>query len=165
MSDVTVGVFTANEEQTIELGRAIGGLVRKGDMILLNGGLGSGKSVLARAIIRRILSQPQLEIPSPSFPLVLPYKGEGEKADWSILHADIFRFERQEELEELGLFDSPETVVLVEWAERVPALEKMAHLIISLNIPASGQGRLIEVASSADREELAQLGARFPVAP
>ncbi len=165
MSDAAVTIFAVSEKQTQKLGQALAGLISKGDIVLLNGGLGAGKSLLARAMIRKILNQPGLEIPSPSFPLVLPYEGKGEKADWSVLHADIFRFEKQEELEELGLFDNPETVVVVEWAERAPMLDKMAHLTVSLDIPASGEGRLIQVTSSSRAQDLAKVAAEFPAAP
>ncbi len=68
-------------------------------------------------------------------------------------------------MEELGLFDDPQTVVLIEWPERVPALDKMAHLTVSISIPPSGQGRLIQVTSSSRAQELAKVAADFPAAP
>ena len=165
MPDAAVTIFAETEKQTQEFGRALPGLISKGDIVLLSGRLGAGKSVLVRSIIRNILNQPELEVPSPTYLLVLPYEGEGEKAGWSILHADLYRLEKEEEMEELGLFDDPQTVVLIEWPERAPELEQMAQLRVGLSIPPSGEGRLIEVASSTGLSELKKAAAQFPAAP
>ncbi len=165
MSDAAVTIFADTEKQTQKLGQALSDLISKGDIILLKGGLGAGKSLIARAIIRQLLDQSDLEVPSPTYLLVLPYEGEGEKAGWSILHADLYRLEKEEELEELGLFDDPQTVVLVEWPERAPALDKMATLRVFLDIPPSGGGRIIHMESKRNARKLAKVAADFPAAP
>ena len=165
MSDAAVRFFAASENQTQKFGQALAGLISKGDIVLLRGGLGAGKSLLARAIIRQLLDQSELEVPSPTYLLVLPYEGEGQKANWSILHADLYRLEKEEEMEELGLFDNPQSVVLIEWPERVPSLDQMATLRVSLSIPPSGEGRLIQVTSSSRAQDLTKVAADFPAAP
>jgi tRNA threonylcarbamoyl adenosine modification protein YjeE len=102
--------------------------------VLLEGDLGAGKTALARAIIRTLLRDPALEVPSPSFALVQPYDGEGV----SIIHADLYRLASARDIEELGLFDDPAAIVLVEWAERAPGLAARADLVVDLAVAPDG---------------------------
>ncbi len=60
MSDAAVTIFAASEKQTQKLAQALAGLITKGDIVLLNGGLGAGKSLMAHAIIRQLLDQSDL---------------------------------------------------------------------------------------------------------
>ena len=109
--------------------------------MLLKGDLGAGKSTLARALVRALVGDPGLEVPSPSFALVQPY----ERPAGIVLHADLYRLGSAGEIEELGLFDRPEAIVIVEWPERAPALETFASLAVSLEIPPGGVGRELVV--------------------
>src|SRR3569833_1844712 len=123
-------LFLADDDATAALGRRLAGELRPGDLVLLVDELGSGKTALARAIIRTLLGDPALEVPSPSLSLVQPYAG----ANASVIHADLYRLASTEEADELGLFDDPGAVVLVEWPERAPDLVDRAALIIRLSI-------------------------------
>ena len=98
-------------------------------------------SVLARAIIRSLSAAPDLEVPSPSFALVQPY----DTARGPVLHADLYRLRGEKEMDELGLFDRPEAIVLVEWPERAPELRARARVGIRLSIPQNGMGRVAEI--------------------
>jgi tRNA threonylcarbamoyladenosine biosynthesis protein TsaE len=130
----------ADEAATTALGARIAAALRPGDVVALSGGLGAGKSALARAIIRTRAGEPDLEVPSPSFALVQPYElGSGR-----LLHADLFRLADESEIGELGLLDDPDAIVLVEWPERAPRLFAEADIAIELDIPHTG-GRVATI--------------------
>lgn len=131
----------ADDAATAAFGARLAGLLRPGDLILLDGDLGAGKTALARAVIRTLVGDPRLEVPSPSFALVQPY----DAATGPILHADLYRLSSEAEIDELGLFDRPETIVLVEWPARAPSLTGRADVSIHLSVPKGGQGRDIDI--------------------
>jgi tRNA threonylcarbamoyl adenosine modification protein YjeE len=133
--------FLSDEAATTAFGTALAAGLRPGDLVLLEGDLGAGKSTLARALIRALIGDPSLEVPSPSFSLVQPY----ERAAGTILHADLYRLASAGEVEELGLFDRPDAIVIVEWPERAPDLAGRATLILALAIPPGGAGRELVV--------------------
>lgn len=100
---------------THRIGDVIAEVLGPGDTICVAGALGAGKSELCRAIIRRMLQNAELEVPSPSYTLVNVY----DHADCEIWHADLYRIGDESELEEIGLEDATaDSVVLVEWPER-----------------------------------------------
>jgi len=112
-----------------------------GDLIVLNGDLGAGKTALARAVIRTLAGDPSMDVPSPTFALVQPY----DTSIGPVLHADLYRLGVPREIDELGLLDNPAAIVLVEWAERAPELAAAASIVIDLAIPTGGEGRLVSV--------------------
>jgi tRNA threonylcarbamoyl adenosine modification protein YjeE len=88
--------------------------VRLGDMIALSGPLGAGKSTFARALVRALCDDPELDVPSPTFTLVQAYEGR-----LPVAHFDLYRLGDPDELAELGLDEAVQAgVVLVEWPER-----------------------------------------------
>lgn len=133
--------FLPDEAATAAFGAELAATLEPGDLILLEGDLGAGKTALARAIIRALAGDPNLEVPSPTFALVQPYRA-GAKA---VLHADLYRLADPREVDELGLFEDPQAIVLVEWAERAPELAGRASVIVELSIPEGGAGRNVMV--------------------
>jgi hypothetical protein len=129
-----------SDADTAALGARLANALRPGDLVLLRGGLGAGKTALARAVIRSLLKEAGLEVPSPSFSLVQPYAGPAGP----ILHADLYRLSAEREIDELGLFDDPSALVFVEWPERAPLLAERATMTVELTIPKTG-GRDAEV--------------------
>jgi tRNA threonylcarbamoyl adenosine modification protein YjeE len=129
----------ADDAATEALGAELAGSLKPGDLVVLEGDLGAGKTALARAIIRRLADDPALDVPSPTFALVQPY----DSAKGLILHADLYRLGDPREVEELGLLDNPQAIVLVEWAERSPEIMAAATLKVALAIPPGGAGRLV----------------------
>lgn len=102
------------EADTVALGREIARHLAAGDTVTLSGPLGSGKSVLARAIVRTFL--PREEVPSPTFTLVQTY----ETQNFMLAHVDLYRVKAESELRELGLDETLERGVLVmEWPDRM----------------------------------------------
>ena len=116
-------------------------------VLTITGPRQSGKTTLARAIIRTLINEAELEVPSPTFALLQPYAGNGRR----ILHADLYRIADPREIDELGLNDDPEAIVLVEWAERAPELATRADAVVTLAIPADGAGRRARIAFRSDR--------------
>lgn len=137
--------FLPDDEATAALGARLATALRPGDIVLLEGDLGAGKTALARAVIRTLAGDPGLDVPSPSFALVQPY----DTPAGPVLHADLYRLADAAEIEELGLLDDPRAIVLVEWAERAPDLVRAATVRIALVVPPGGQGRQVTV--TADR--------------
>ena len=129
----------ADDAATAALGQELASTLRPGDIVVLDGDLGAGKTALARAIIRVLSNDPNLEVPSPTFALVQPY----DTPVATVLHADLYRLGDPREVDELGLVDNPEAIVLVEWAERAPELLDAATLMVTLVVPPGGEGRLV----------------------
>ncbi len=99
------------------------------DIVTLAGDLGAGKSTLARALIRALAANPQLEVPSPTFTLIQTY----DLPRFPVVHADLYRVSDPSELEELGWDEAAEgSLLLVEWPERLGAALSIDRLEITL---------------------------------
>ena len=108
-------VVADDEAQTTRLARHLASFVGAGDLITLSGGLGVGKTSFARSLIRAVLRDSSIEVPSPTFTLMQVYEGER----FPLIHADLFRLQSRAELEALGWEEMSENaLVLVEWPER-----------------------------------------------
>ena len=130
-----------DDAATAAFGAKLAEQLGPGDLVILEGDLGAGKTAMARAIIRALAGDETLEVPSPTFALVQPYEtGKGP-----VLHADLYRLGDPREVDELGLLDNPQAIVLVEWAERSPEIVEAATLALTLQIPPGG-GREVSVA-------------------
>lgn len=140
-------VHLGDDKATAALGAQLAAMLKPGDLVLLDGDLGAGKTALARSIIRTLVGDARLDVPSPSYALVQPYEANGKP----VLHADLYRIGSEAEMDELGLFDSPEAIVLVEWPERAPSLAARANLTVRLNVPPGGAGRDADITFSDDR--------------
>ena len=134
-------------DATDRLGEALAKVLKGGDFVALRGGLGVGKSHLARAVIRAKLAAEgrSEETPSPTYTLVQSY----ETRDGPVRHADLYRLSGADEIEEIGLFEAAElSIILVEWPERLGALAPSRRLEIQLEIAPAQEGgapgRLIE---------------------
>ncbi|KFL32074.1 hypothetical protein JP75_03590 [Devosia riboflavina] len=129
--------FLADDAATLAFGQELADMLQPGDIVSLEGELGAGKSALARATIRALAGDPELEVPSPTFALVQPY----ETPRGPVLHADLYRLGDAAEADELGLLDNANAFVLVEWAERATHVADAANIVIALAIPPGGSGR------------------------
>jgi tRNA threonylcarbamoyl adenosine modification protein YjeE len=113
-------VDIADEAATVSLAADIASLVKAGDLVTLSGELGSGKTTFARALIRALVGDPDLEVPSPTFTLIQVYESHARDTSlFPIVHADLFRIKDPSELAELGWEEAAEgALVIVEWPER-----------------------------------------------
>lgn len=114
-SPATFSLALPNETATAHLMADLALLTGPGDVITLSGDLGAGKTAAARAMIRYLADDDELEVPSPTFTLAQTY----ELPSFPLLHADLYRINDAAELEEIGLSPLPEgSVALIEWPER-----------------------------------------------
>lgn len=102
-----------NPEATISLGKALGRILQPGAVVLLSGGLGAGKTVLASGLARGLGVDPEYCIVSPTFTLLNIYPGRVE-----FFHADLYRLSGGEAGELELLEEAARGVLVVEWAER-----------------------------------------------
>jgi tRNA threonylcarbamoyladenosine biosynthesis protein TsaE len=134
-------IFLADDAATAALGARLAAELKPGALVLLSGGLGAGKTALARSIIRALVGDPTTDVPSPSFALVQPYEANGAP----LLHADLYRLRTEREIDELGLFDRADAIALIEWPERAPGLASLATMTVALSVPPDGIGRIAEI--------------------
>ncbi len=120
----------------------LAGVLRPGDVVALSGGLGAGKTTLARAIIAA-LGHPG-EVPSPTFTLIETYDPPSIRLP--LVHADFYRLKRPEEAEELGLDDYREGAVLIaEWPEMAGGFAaEPGCLAITLETAETGRIAIVE---------------------
>jgi tRNA threonylcarbamoyladenosine biosynthesis protein TsaE len=145
----TITLDLADEAATSRLGAALARLARPGDVILLFGNLGTGKSTLARAFVRALTS-PDEEVPSPTFTLVQAY--EAEPAD--IWHFDLYRLEKPEDSYELGIEDAfVDGISLIEWPERLGHLTPRRRLEVALGAGATESSRRATLTSHAQWDD------------
>ena len=97
-----------------------------GDVVLLGGGVGAGKTHFARCLIQSSLPVPE-DVPSPTYTLVQSYAGPA----CEIWHADLYRLGDTSEVEELGLLDAFDNAIcLVEWPDRLGDLAPSTALTL-----------------------------------
>lgn len=127
-------------------GQRIADSLRAGDVVALSGGLGAGKTTLARAIIAGLGHAG--EVPSPSFAIIETYDPPAVRLP--LVHADFYRLERPQEADELGLDDYREgAALLAEWPEHAGGF---AHEpgCLSIRLETAETGRLAIVEGGAD---------------
>jgi tRNA threonylcarbamoyl adenosine modification protein YjeE len=126
----TFSLALANEMATARLMADLALLIGPGDVITLSGDLGAGKTAAARAMIRYLAGDDELEVPSPTFTLVQGY----DLPPFPLVHADLYRVSDASELEEIGLSPLPDgAVALIEWPERAPGALPADRIDIALS--------------------------------
>lgn len=115
-----------DEAATEKFGARLAALLRSGDVLLLSGPIGAGKSALCRAMIRALCGA-ETEVPSPTFTLVQPY----DTPAGALWHCDLYRLADPQEAIELGLGEAfSNAICLIEWPDRLGELtpETALHL-------------------------------------
>ncbi len=126
MSDIEL--ITHSPEETQKLGVYIGESARAGDIYLLTGGLGTGKTCLTQGIAWGLdIEEYAL---SPSFVLIRELRGR-----LPLYHIDLYRLDRAEEVDELGLDEylNGNGVCVIEWAEKGLSILPPEHLLIEIS--------------------------------
>jgi tRNA threonylcarbamoyladenosine biosynthesis protein TsaE len=127
-------------------GQAIAAVLRAGDVVSLSGGLGAGKTTLARAIIAAVGHEG--EVPSPSFAIFEVYDSPALRLP--LVHADFYRLARPEEVAELGLGDYRDGAALIaEWPEHAGGFAHEAGCL-SITLETADDGRIAIVEGGAD---------------
>jgi tRNA threonylcarbamoyl adenosine modification protein YjeE len=141
-------------DDTAALGAQIAARLAQGDAVALEGDLGAGKTVLARALLRALGHQG--EVPSPTFTLAQRY----ETARLVVCHYDLYRIARESELDELALDDAlDEGAVLIEWPERAGTRLPQDALHVRLDI-VDAETRRVRLTGPAHWAALAPEGDR-----
>jgi tRNA threonylcarbamoyladenosine biosynthesis protein TsaE len=134
--------------RTIQLAESLAALLLPGDLVILKGDLGAGKTFFTRALARALGVPPSISITSPTFTLVHEIE-----ARIPIAHADLYRLRDPGELGELGLRErrGEGAALLVEWGE--PYLDALGGdaLVLELAIPPGGAGREARASGTGPR--------------
>lgn len=142
MLSIVVDLKTA--EATERLGEDLARALVVGDVLALAGDLGAGKSTLARALIRAMADDPNLDVPSPTFTLVQTYQ-----LRIPIAHFDLYRISSADELEELGLEEAlSDAITLLEWPDR--AATHLPSRAVWLSLDEQGTGRVARIDGPKD---------------
>jgi tRNA threonylcarbamoyl adenosine modification protein YjeE len=132
------------EKDTIRLGEDLALALKPGDCLALIGDLGAGKSTLARAFIRAMADEPDLEVPSPTFTIIQTYD-----ARIPVAHLDLYRLSDVSELDELGIDEMLEdSICLIEWPD-IAAEILPPEQTVTLTLTHSGEGRLASIEAPA----------------
>ncbi len=145
MSYVCVGLTTQSPEETQAIGRRLGMSAMPGDVYLLVGTLGAGKTTLTQGILWGLGSDEYAR--SPTFVLVKEYN-----ARLTLYHMDLYRLDTYDEIVELGLEEhlDGDGVCVVEWADKAPGHFPEDHAVITLDV-VDPDTRRISLSSESDR--------------
>jgi len=141
-----VNIHTTNAEETRRIGRIIGENASPGDVYLLTGPLGAGKTCLTQGIAQGLGVDGYAR--SPTFVLLTRYRGR-----LTLQHADLYRINHPAEAWDLGLEDivaAGDDVLVVEWADRAEDIFPEDALWISLNYAVEENPAACEVIPQAD---------------
>ncbi len=148
MKRAVTTITIKDEQETAALAQKLAPQLAAGDVILLNGTLGAGKTAFARALIRALCRDADTVVPSPTFTLVQHYETPDGMA---IHHYDLYRLpetEAEDEIIEIGLEESlSDALTLIEWPERLGYLTPKNRVEITLKHGHNENERIAEITS------------------
>ena len=120
---------TFSEDETISLGKKIGSLLKKGDVIAMQGTLAAGKTTITKGIANSLGVED--DITSPTFCLVSEYEGK-----MPLYHIDVYRLDGQEDFETLGPEEMlyGEGVTIIEWSEKIMNVLPKSSIILKIDV-------------------------------
>lgn len=135
----------SDEDATCAAAARLAPLLRRGDVLALWGGLGVGKTVFARALVRARVGA-EVEVPSPTFTLVQVYEGCGPGAP-DLFHFDLYRIDAPEDALELGIDEAfAGGIALIEWPDRLgPFLPATRLDLVFADVPGLPSSRRLTV--------------------
>jgi len=130
MTNETTETITHSAEETIAYGRSLAAELSPPLIVLLRGDLGAGKTTLVKGIAEGFEAARAEDVTSPTFTLIHEYRGPRA----TLYHIDLYRIDTQRDLETLGLDDllAPNCILLIEWGEKFPRLERDRNVEITL---------------------------------
>ncbi len=123
--------ITNSEEETLKLGKEFASKVNAGDILYFYGDLGSGKTEFIKGICEyfKVVDI----VTSPTFTIMNKYVGEKKGNEIAIFHIDLYRIEKEKELDEIGFEDclfENNSIKLIEWAEKAEShLNKPTYVV------------------------------------
>lgn len=142
----TVRILSKSADQTLRLGERLAKHLRKGDILCLEGELGSGKTTLIKGIAKGLKIAPE-KVHSPTFVLMNAYEGK-----LSLYHFDLYRLEKIHEISSIGYeeFLYGNGIAVIEWAERLGALTPKEYLRVELKHQGENE-RSIKLSAVGER--------------
>lgn len=140
--------LTNSDEETVALGKKFAELLERGDVVAINGDLGSGKTEFVKGVCS--FFEVEEIVTSPTFTIINQYSGKLDDSEISIYHIDLYRINSKEELAEIGFNEcvySPDSVKLIEWPQK--ALD---------SLPAYRFRVIIETNDANENERLVTIG-------
>ena len=114
-----------SQHDTIELGKQLGAMLREGDVILLVGDLGCGKTTITKGIVSALTDVDPDQVTSPTFTIIQDYEGE-----IPVKHVDLYRLDSPQEIFELDIETSAEKcVIVVEWGEKIQSWFQNPYIV------------------------------------
>ena len=127
---MTTETTTHSAVETIAFGRTLALALSPPLIVLLRGDLGAGKTTLAKGIAEGFEAARADNVTSPTFTLIHEYHG----SRITLYHIDLYRIDSERDLETLGLDDliASDSILLIEWGEKFPRLQRDCNLEITL---------------------------------
>jgi tRNA threonylcarbamoyladenosine biosynthesis protein TsaE len=162
MSALSLKIDLHSLVETERLGLRLGELARAGDVIILNGSLGAGKTTMAQFIGAGLGVPADCYITSPTYSLMHEYQGR-----LLMYHLDLYRLATEEEIEDLGFLDNiyGEGVAVIEWADRLGSLMPADYLAVELaGQEQAAEARTARISCGGDqwRDRLRKISKPFP---
>jgi len=160
---VTTIAALPTRRATIRLARALATVLARGDLVILSGDLGAGKTFFTRALARALEVSREERITSPTFTLIHEYVGR-----IPIAHADLYRVADEDELAQLGLRErrGDGAVLVVEWGEPFEAALGGDALRITFDLAPNGsRSARIDATGERSRELADALRAAIGLLP
>lgn len=131
---------THSAVETTELGRKLAAELRPGNIVLLRGDLGAGKTTLIKGIAEAFHAAAAEAVTSPTFTLIHEYRGP----EVTLFHIDLYRIDTQRELDTLALDDlmEPNTILLIEWGEKFERFQTERDVEIAIEHMGDDDRRL-----------------------
>jgi tRNA threonylcarbamoyladenosine biosynthesis protein TsaE len=142
---VTKTITTSSESETAVVGRELAATLAAGDVVLLYGELGAGKTAFVKGMAEG-LGVARDEVSSPTFTLVQEYRG----GRLPLFHVDLYRLDDRREVDDLGLEEIADAGVLaIEWADKQKIYDTAIHVRI---VHGDEDARVIHISDSATHQ-------------
>lgn len=138
----------STEDETVKIGQELAKIAKKGDVFLLDGTLGMGKTVLARAFIQKLTGAK--EVPSPTFTLLQSYPAK----ECEVYHYDLYRIKKAMEIFELGIEEAMYTgISIIEWPEKMENFRPLNAFNIKISPkPNDDKARIIKIKVTSEEK-------------